>query len=219
MKLFFRLFVAIIFSFNFLVSVSAQEENKLGITMVDAVAPNKIDIYFTEAIEPESLRVTVENQTTKNFLNVVNYESSTEVDWLNHIYLDSDLSESTAYKLTVNSVISKNGSTITEGIDAIRDFVTPARFLNDSVDVLNAPDNKTAIVVETNESTVTPEVETTTSTENTTIDSDIVTENATKENKPANTDNLPATGMETGIYIIAILAILTIIMFSSRKRA
>lgn len=80
MKLFFRLFVTIIFSFNFLVSVSAQEENKLGITMVDAVAPNKIDIYFTEAIEPESLRVTVENQTTKNFLNVVNYESSTEVD-------------------------------------------------------------------------------------------------------------------------------------------
>lgn len=214
----FKIIFTLIFLFANFSLVNSQEitTNSLSINMVDAVSPNKIDIYFSEAIESDSLRVSIEDQTNKNFLDITEYKKSENIAGLNHIYLSSPLKESTAYKLTVNSVISTNGNTISEGIDAIRDFVTPARFVES--EILNAPDNNTAVSVEipseeniSTEESVQPKIDTETKTGS--------TNNSGSTNSPTPTDNLPSTGVETGIYILAILVVLSIIMVSAKRKA
>lgn len=214
----FKIIFALIFLFVNFSLVNSQEitANSLSINMVDAVSPNKIDIYFSEAIESDSLRVSIENQTDKNFLDISEYKKSENIAWLSHIYLKSPLKESTAYKLTVNSVISTNGNTISEGIDAIRDFVTPARFVES--EILNAPDNNTAVSVESisEESISTGEVIQSKNEIETIVEN---ANNSGSTNSPTPTDNLPSTWVETGIYILAILFVLSIIMVSAKRKA
>lgn len=214
----FKIVFALIFLFVNFSLVNSQEitSNSLSINMVDAVSPNKIDIYFSEAIESDSLRVSIENQTDKNFLDISEYKKSENIAWLSHIYLKSPLKESTAYKLTVNSVISTNGNTISEGIDAIRDFVTPARFVES--EILNAPDNNTAVSVEpiSEEIISTGEVIQSKNEIETIVEN---TNNSGSTNSPTPTDNLPSTWVETGIYILAILFVLSIIMVSAKRKA
>lgn len=214
----FKIVFALIFLFVNFSLVNSQEitSNSLSINMVDAVSPNKIDIYFSEAIESDSLRVSIENQTDKNFLDISEYKKSENIAWLSHIYLKSPLKESTAYKLTVNSVISTNGNTISEGIDAIRDFVTPARFVES--EILNAPDNNTAVSVEpiSEEIISTGEVIQSKNEIETIVEN---TNNSGSTNSPTPTDNLPSTWVETGIYILAILFVLSIIMISAKRKA
>lgn len=214
----FKIIFALIFLFVNFSLVNSQEitANSLSINMVDAVSPNKIDIYFSEAIESDSLRVSIENQTDKNFLDISEYKKSENIAWLSYIYLKSPLKESTAYKLTVNSVISTNGNTISEGIDAIRDFVTPARFVES--EILNAPDNNTAVSVESisEESISTGEVIQSKNEIETIVEN---ANNSGSTNSPTPTDNLPSTWVETGIYILAILFVLSIIMVSAKRKA
>lgn len=234
MKLLVNFFALLAILLSSIVSVVAQEEatktetttdksatQSLSITMVDAVSPNKVDLYFSEVVDIDSLRVTIDNQTTKDEVKVLNYQQSDVIPEVVHVILDSSLSASESYKLTVNSVISKNGNTIVEGIDAIRDFVTPAVF-NEASTTLNAPDNPNAVVIggsttSTTTETNNGEVVTTTETENNSVTT-TTEETKTEETKPASTDNLPATGTETAVYFVMIAAILFVIMFSARKR-
>lgn len=220
---FFLKFALLLTSLSFFVNVSAQEivqptNNKaesdwLRIDMVDSLSSNQVDIYFTEPVDINSVSAVIENQATKETVKVVWYEQSETVKWLVHVNLDSKLNTSTPYKITVKSVTSTSWNTIVEGIDAIRDFVTPANFYDENS--LNAPNNPSATVIET---TNTDKKENSENLDNKKDDKNNIVKPDNK--KPSKTtNNLPSTGVETSIYILAAILSILAIMIVTRKKA
>lgn len=108
-------------------AVSADTSNSLRIVRIQAVDANAFDIVFSHDIEVPSVRVSVIYQSTRDTVVIDGYEGTDDARAV-RVKTRAPLETSTAYVLTVNTAISKTSQTISAGVDAIRDFVTPAEF-------------------------------------------------------------------------------------------
>ena len=221
MQKIFALIVSLFIAFSVL-SVSAQSENviteqqeitTLNIISVQPVGPRLIDVTFNEDIDIASVRVVVENQKTRENIRVTSYDYSEFGNTVVRVSLATDLETSTTYTLIVNSVISVNNNTIKDGIDAIRDFLTPAKFSEESIE-FSAPTNNTAIIVD-DDTTVSTEttatgmvVETLETTATGSLDADLL-----------DSAELPSTGVGTQILVLMFLMVVVAVAITTRKKA
>lgn len=185
----------------------SKTANPLSINMVNPVSEREIDIVFSEPVALDSVRVTVENSLTRENVKVVNYTQAMAPTTV-RVLLDTNLLQSTTYKLTINTAISLKNETITAGVDAIREFVTPVQFTQDEETLpLDAASNEGAIVAPTPETTETPvTVET----------SEMPAETATGATPEAT--ELPATGPSSLIFL-TIAVIGAVAIMASRRRS
>lgn len=190
----------IIPSFSFVYAQTGTENttsNTLAIIQVNPVSPREIDVTFSEPINITTLRTTLENQITRDMVSVSGYHETSNPN-VARVELSSEMATSATYKITVNTVTSANGATINAGIDATKEFVTPARFSEDKID-LTAPSNPLAVTAE-------PQTSTGETTEQVIVTDEVTTTGAT--NEKIETTALPETGMGMfslfGVFAIAI---------------
>lgn len=136
------LLVLLLSSFSLVYAQTGSENTNattLSVTQVNPVSPREIDVTFSEPIKITTLRVTLENQITRDMVGVSGYHETTNPN-VARVELSSEMATSATYKITVNTVTATSGATISAGIDATKEFVTPARFYEDEID-LTAPSN------------------------------------------------------------------------------
>lgn len=133
--MFVRVLVAVYFAFFlftplWLFSAEGVAGDSLRIVEVSPLSSGKIRVLFSDAIETESVRVSVSDQDTKENVRVDTYKAVDDMTHAVDVLMKDELKTKTAYVLTVNTAISHNNHTIRAGVDAIRDFITPASFLD-----------------------------------------------------------------------------------------
>lgn len=136
------LLVLLLSSFSLVYAQTGSENinaTTLSVTQVNPVSPREIDVTFSEPIKITTLRVTLENQITRDMVGVSGYHETTNPN-VARVELSSEMATSATYKITVNTVTATSAATISAGIDATKEFVTPARFSEDEID-LTAPSN------------------------------------------------------------------------------
>lgn len=219
----FFLFVTLLF---LPISIFAQEDifesapnqtiastTNLTLISVNSQAANILELAFNRPIEVDSVRITIENQTTREIFTVKKYYGN---EYLNVVLveLDREMTVSTAYRLTVNTATATDGNSISVGVDAIREFVTPAVFhleTTEKTEVAPAVTPEPAPQVVNNsqntQSRVVPaEVPKTTTTSTGSADLD-----AGKV--------LPATGLEFTLFLLAAGIIGAMLMVGTRKKS
>ncbi|RAL56401.1 hypothetical protein BLM37_02700 [Candidatus Gracilibacteria bacterium GN02-873] len=208
------LLVLLLSSFSFVYAQTGSEKinaTTLSVTQVNPVSPREIDVTFSEPINITTLRVTLENQITRDMVGVSGYHETTNPN-VARVELSSEMATSATYKITVNTVTATSGATISAGIDATKEFVTPARFSEDEID-LAAPSNPGAVTAELQ--TGTGEVN-----ERVVVADELVTNTGASDDK-IQTSALPETGMGTfalfGILAIAISS--SMIAMNRRKNS
>jgi hypothetical protein len=121
------------------------------------------------------------------------------------VLLEEELKEGTSYTLTVLAAISVGGSTIVDGAEALKEFVTPSPLKKKVVD-LSAPPNPNAVIVEESNEPEPTEVKTTPVREPVKV---------TVVPEPTPTEELPLTGMNPAFFL---LLILPVVYFFLRRR-
>lgn len=210
---------------------STSTTNSLTINMVKPTNAKTIELVFSDAIDISTLRVSIENQNTKSSVSISSYESGTSTNTAK-ILLGSDLSNSTAYKLTVNSVMGLNNQTIGAWVDAIREFITPASFATESVVPTSSSTTNTSATLastQTNSWALTTSSNSPNTTTTTTSTKTTMTNSGTIHSGATNTSSgnsvpvakeLPKTGSEIFIllWILGLLGAMFIIK-SPRTKA
>lgn len=165
-------------------------------------------LTFNQPIKTDSVRVAIENQTTKESLKIAQYipiQDTSSVE----IVLENNLETSTSYRLTVNTATSLDEKTISAGVNAIKEFISPSQFASDiavAKPQVNISATSTASTIQVKESAVSAE----------SMNSFTKTSSESSSKEP---EVLPATGLETTIFfaIAAILAIFILGISHKRK--
>lgn len=212
MKKFFFYFIAIIFAFTPLSLFAQTASSNLSLLSVDAKNQTEIELIFNKNIKIDSLRVTVENQNTRELLPVKQYFSTVD-EKIARVQLEKELLTSSPYRLTVNTATATDGNSISTGVDAVREFVTPAVFNNDFIE-LEAPSNPTlpttnTIPTQNPEPTIVPE--------NPKVEPETNKEAQTKT-PLENEKVLPATGLEFTIFLLTSGLLGMMFAFAARKK-
>lgn len=179
-----------------------------GITIEDDA---HIQLEFTQNIIVDSVRIRIAKQSDGTNIKV---ESLTGVlNTPSNVFVTlTDLLESDeTYTLTLISALSDKWVTITDGTDALSEFIAPNP-LKQSMVVFDAAPNPEATIVT---SEVAPPVETTTETAGTEVKVETPVVEPVKETLPENTE-LPLTGMNPLFFII--ISSLIAIGFIIRKK-
>lgn len=235
MKKFFHIICVIFFSVS-IFSTYAQENvtdssiankdelaSSLEIISAQPSASRVVEVTFNENVVLDSVRVTVENQKTKQFVKVKEYLYSEYGNTVVKVILWENLDVNTTYTLIVNSVISEKNNTIKDGIDAIRDFITPDKFAEDAMS-FDAPSNEAAVIIDNNS---TPSNEIEDKNANTTVVTQEISNESQVNNKweshetnsIKDTKELPTAGSETIILFVLFLVTALVILGALRKKS
>lgn len=220
-------------------SVSAQTDSALKIMNVQAKFADQIDIGFNQEVDTSTLRVTIENTLLHTFVIVSNYEPKLDDAKTISIKLGENLQSSATYKLTINSAISTSGQTISAGIDAIREFVTPDKFTSRDTASSTAITSTTKTDLNASTGTSAPisktDSQTTISTGNTTSSSlsqtpsktgattstvtDTKSASGSSALKSSEVKELPTTGSEAIILLVFSIILASFIIFARSRKA
>lgn len=119
-------------------NASQNQKNYLEIISVRPIYSQEIELIFSEAIDISSLRALIENVITRESVEIREYLPA-KSDNAVRIILQNPLQANASYRITVTSVISKTGKTISIGMDAIREFVSPNSL--EAAPTQDAPEN------------------------------------------------------------------------------
>lgn len=122
------------------VPTAATANLPLTITLVTPVSDTIIDVVFSEDIDIATIRATLEDVASRESLRVLNSAVGAKPNVI-RFFLEKPLKTTNNYRLTFNSVMSLSGKTITVGLDAIREFTTPAQFSPVVENSLPTPEN------------------------------------------------------------------------------
>lgn len=219
------IFLVLVFSPN---SLFAQENvlesapnqtiastTNLALISVNPKTANILEVAFNKPVQIDSVRVTIENQATREMFTIKNYSADARQNVI-LAELDREMPVSTAYRLTVNTATATDGNSISMGVDAIREFVTPAVFYADVIEKTEiAPTvTPTPVVQATNNSQNTP---------STVVSAEAPkTSTATTSTGSADLDAekvLPATGLEFTIFLLVAAIIGAMLMVGTRKKS
>ena len=104
--------------------------------------------------------------------------------------LEDGLEEASSYSIVAVAAVGISGATITDGAQAIKDFVTPSP-LKKSVVTLSAPTNPTAVMTKTGSTNVKKDTS--------------PPLNTPKKDIPTPTEELPLTGMNPFFLLVIVL--------------
>ena len=104
--------------------------------------------------------------------------------------LEDGLEEASSYSIVAIAAVGISGATITNGAQAIKDFVTPSP-LKKSVVTLSAPTNPTAVMTKTGSTNVKKDTS--------------LPLYTPKKDTPTPTEELPLTGMNPFLLLVIVL--------------
>lgn len=224
MKYIFLILVwAVSFGFFSTIPASAADSEELTntetVTELSLIAIEPTDdrhllVTFSEEVDMKTLKLSIQKQSDNSTLKFVSLDPVTDRAGVVEMFLENSLEEGSAYTLTVVSAVGISGSVIRDGALAIKDFITPIP-LKKYEEVLNAPANPGAVMVDTgaaNVVTVTP-VETPEVVEPPKVMPPKVTTPPETVVAPAE---LPLTGMNPLFMLVLILPLVLLFM---RKKA
>ncbi len=182
------------------VSSSSSGKTELTIKVVKTIDSTKIRIVFTESIDLTSVILKIAKQSDNSSLTIASITGVTDSPEAIDVSIDDELEEGSSYSLTIIAAISLSWATVTDGANALKDFVTPIP-LKKAVKSFNAPANPSAVLTETPVKPVVP-----TSTPTTEKEDEIL----------VPTEELPLTGMNPLLLLIIIFPVAYIFL---RKKA
>lgn len=181
---------------------SGATVSDLSVKTVKVLDDKHIRVVFTESIDVESVTLKIAKQSNNSAIRINVLTWVTDAPEAVDLTLEDLLTEGSAYSVTVLAAVGTSGSTITDGAQALKDFVTPDP-LKKSTPTLSAPPNPAAVIsTSTGEDEKTPPLE--------------VKKPEPKKETPTPTDELPLTGMNPLWMFILILPFAYIIL---RKRS
>ncbi len=125
-----------------------SENSTLSLDSISVVDDLHVNVTFSEMVDISTLKLKLTKQSDNSNIKLASLTGSLEGQNDIIITLESELQEGSAYTLTVISAIGENGSVITDGALALRDFITPMPLKKYEV-VLNAPSNPNAVQIST----------------------------------------------------------------------
>ncbi len=123
----------------------------LLIEKIDPIDSHHISIHFNQPIIQESVRLRITKQSDESNVRIESYTGSVNKNSI-QISLSEWIIANTAYKLTVISAISEEGTLIKDGADGIKEFTTTEN-LKKWIMEFNAPSNPNAIQLVSSENT------------------------------------------------------------------
>lgn len=127
------------------------EQNSLLPLSLESITPRDtthIDVEFSSPVNLSTLKLKIVKQVDNSAVKILSLSGLAEDAFTTRINLETELTAGTAYTLTVISAVGEDGSVIRDGALALREFITPSPLLQ-YVDVLNAPSNPSAVLVQT----------------------------------------------------------------------
>lgn len=228
MKKIFRFCVQICLFIGILsiIPTFAQSNNTLVVEQISIASKNQINVVFNDQIDASTIRVSIQNQITNESFSPSQTRIKTGNSNIIELLFASDLNTSTTYKLTIISAISKNGKTISAGVDAVKEFITPQDFPKIATPVISQQNTSQA----QNTSSVSGSVEAinnewknqtgNVSGENIwTSQSTTDDKNTPKPLPSSNAKELPTTGAEVFIFLIFSIIISSIIIWLKNRKA
>lgn len=163
-------------------AVASGATAELSVKTVKVLDDKHIRIVFTESIDVESVTLKIAKQSNNSAIRINVLTWVTDAPEAVDLTLEDLLTEGSAYSVTVLAAVGTSGSTITDGAQALKDFVTPDP-LKKSAPTLSAPPNPAAVITTSTgeDEKVTPPLE--------------VKKPEPKKDTPAPTEELPLTGM------------------------
>ena len=130
MRRYISLFLmGIFFSFGIL---QMQYASALAISSVRVVDDLTVALDFSSPIDASTVRIRITRTRDAVNVTVASVEADTMDDKRARIRLNDRLDPSSSYSLIVLSAKGKDGSTITDGVDAITEFATTAALVKAS---------------------------------------------------------------------------------------
>ena len=121
--------MGIFFSFGIL---QMQYASALAISSVRVVDDLTVALDFSSPIDASTVRIRITRTRDAVNVTVASVEADTMDDKRARIRLNDRLDPSSSYSLIVLSAKGKDGSTITDGVDAITEFATTAALVKAS---------------------------------------------------------------------------------------
>ena len=183
--IFFTLWVLVsFFSVSWLYAASGDISD-LSIKSIKTLDDRHIRVVFSEAIDTESVTIKINKQSDNAAVRINILTGVVDVPEAIDLTLEDTLSEGSSYTAVVIAAVGISGATITDGAQAVKDFVT-TNPLKKSILTLNAPSNPKAVMAKTG------------------VTDTKVTLNP-KPEMPVSIEELPLTGMNPFILLLLIL--------------
>lgn len=172
----------------------------LSLKNIKVLDDHHVRVVFTESVDTESVTLKLNKQSDNSSIRINVLTGVTDSPEAIDLTLEDGLEEASSYSIVAIAAVGISGATITDGAQAIKDFVTPSPLKKVSV-ILSAPTNPAAVMAKTG---------------STNVKVDTPLANSPIKVKPTPTEELPLTGMNP-LFLLVI--VLPLAYFLLRRRA